>query len=215
MKLYIGNKNYSSWSFRVWLTLKANDIPFEEDLRPFDVENEYADFFEFAPHGKVPVLIDGGETVWESLSILEYLAERFPDKGLWPSDPKIRADARSIAHEMHAGFMPLRAACPMNIRRKIEAVPVDRAVKKDVTRIETTWAERLARHGGPFLYGEQFTIADGMYAPIVNRFEIYELSKHPAVLAYSKTLKAMPAWKDWEAASRKETWVVDIDEVYA
>ncbi|MEM6914403.1 MAG: glutathione S-transferase, partial [Pseudomonadota bacterium] len=127
MKLFIGNKNYSSWSFRVWLTMRVCGIDFAEDLRPFDVENEYADFFEFAPHGKVPVLLDGNETIWETLSILEYLAERFPQSRLWPEDPALRSDARSIANEMHGGFLALRAACPMNMRRKIESVPIDRA----------------------------------------------------------------------------------------
>ncbi|MEO1041405.1 MAG: glutathione S-transferase family protein [Pseudomonadota bacterium] len=215
MKLFIGNKNYSSWSLRVWLTMKVKGIDFDEDLRPFDVDNNYADFFEFAPHGKVPVLLDEGRAVWESLSILEYLAEQFPQAGLWPEDPSQRADARSIANEMHAGFYALRAACPMNIRRKTEAIPVDQTVQKDVTRVEAIWSERLQRHGGPFLYGDQFTIADGMFAPIVNRLEIYELSDHPAVQLYSHSLKSLIPWKEWEAQSRIEAWVVEIDEVYA
>jgi len=215
MKLIIGNKNYSSWSFRVWLTLKVLGIDFEEDLRTFDVENEYADFFEFAPHGKVPVLVDEGHTVWETMAILEYLAEKFPDAALWPDDSLHRAEARSIANEMHAGFLALRAACPMNMRRKIETIPIDRAVKKDIARIEQIWDECLKQHRGPFLFGKRFTIADGMFAPIVNRFAIYELSDHPAVKAYSETLSTLPAWKSWAADSAKEPWVVDIDEVYA
>lgn len=215
MRLIIGNKNYSSWSLRVWLTLKAHNIAFEEDLRTFDVENEYADFFEFAPHGKVPVLIDGDLTIWETLSILEYLAEKFPEAGLWPSDAAARAKARSLSNEMHAGFLALRAACPMNMRRRIEPVPIDRAVKKDIARIEQIWADCLKTYGGPFLFGETFTIADGMFAPIVNRFAIYELSNHTATRAYSDTLTALPAWSEWADASAKEPWVVDIDEVYA
>ncbi|MEO0464609.1 MAG: glutathione S-transferase family protein [Pseudomonadota bacterium] len=215
MKLIIGNKNYSSWSFRVWLTLKVHGIAFEEDLRTFDVENDYADFFEFAPHGKVPVLIDGKLTVWETLAILEYLAEKAPEANLWPADPAVRAKARSICNEMHAGFLALRAACPMNMRRRIEPVPIDGAVKKDVARIEQIWADCLEAHGGPFLFGSTFTIADGMYAPIVNRFAIYELSDHPATRAYSDTLTNLPAWREWAEASAKESWVVDIDEVYA
>jgi len=215
MRLIIGNKNYSSWSFRVWLTLKVHDLAFEEDLRTFDVENEYADFFEFAPHGKVPVLIDGDFTIWETLSILEYLSEKFPEVGLWPSDAAARAKARSISNEMHAGFLALKAACPMNMRRRIEPVPIDRAVKKDIARIEQIWADCLEAHGGPFLFGEAFTIADGMFAPIVNRFAIYELSDHAATRAYSDTLTALPAWSEWAEASAKEPWVVGIDEVYA
>ncbi|MEM6908743.1 MAG: glutathione S-transferase family protein [Pseudomonadota bacterium] len=215
MKLYIGNKNYSSWSLRVWLTMKVCGVPFEEDLRPFDVANNYADFFEFAPHGKVPVLNDAGVTVWETLAILEYLADRFPRNGLWPADPRVKADARSIANEMHGGFMALRGACPMNMRRKIERIAIDEAVRKDIVRIEAIWDERLAAHGGPFLYGKDFTIADGMYAPVVNRLAIYQLSDHPAVRAYSDAITALPAWQEWADASAQEPWVVDIDEVYA
>ncbi|MEM7701548.1 MAG: glutathione S-transferase family protein [Pseudomonadota bacterium] len=215
MRLIIGNKNYSSWSLRVWLTMKVHNIAFEEDLRTFDVESEYADFFEFAPHGKVPVLIDGDLTIWETLSILEYLADKFPEAGLWPNDAAARAKARSISNEMHAGFLALRAACPMNMRRRIEPVPIDRAVKKDIVRIEQIWADCLETYGGPFLFGETFTIADGMFAPIVNRFAIYELSNHAATRAYSDTLTALPAWGEWADASAKEPWVVDIDEVYA
>ncbi len=215
MKLLIGNKNYSSWSLRVWMVMKMHNIEFVEDLRTFDVENEYADFFEFAPHGKVPVLIDDGMTVWETLSILEYLSDKFPTIGLWPQDRGTRAEARSIANEMHGGFFALRSACPMNMRRKIEALPVDRAVRKDVARIEQIWSDCLDRHGGPFLFGEAYSIADGMYAPIVNRLAIYELSEHPAVKRYSDTITQLEPWKEWAQASAQEPWVVDIDEVYA
>lgn len=215
MKLYIGNKNYSSWSFRVWLTLKAKGVAFEEDLRPFDVENEYADYAAFSPTLKVPVLADGEATVWESLSILEYIAETFPNHGLWPAGLEDRAFARSISNEMHAGFLALRAACPMNMRRKVESIPIDRFVKKDIVRIEQIWTECLDTYGGPFLMGPEFTIADGMYAPVVNRFQIYQLSEAPAVAVYTEALTGLPAWIEWAAASEKEPWVVDIDEVYA
>ncbi len=215
MKLYIGNKNYSSWSYRVWLTLKTKNIPFEEELRPFDVENEYADFFEFSPTGKVPVLIDEGQTLWESLAILEYLAEKYPETGLWPKEAEARAHARCIAHEMHGGFMALRAACPMNMRRRIEPITLDKAVKRDVTRVETIWSECLETYGGPFLFGENYTIADGMYAPVVNRLQIYELSSTQAVRRYTETLTSLDAWKEWNTAAHAEEWVVDIDEVYA
>lgn len=215
MKLYIGNKNYSSWSLRVWLTLKMKGIEFEEDLRPFDVENEYADFAEFSPTLKVPVLSDQGRTVWESLAILEYLAERHPDAGLWPSDFGARTHARCLAHEMHAGFMALRAACPMNMRRRSEAIPVGREVRKDVARIEAIWTECLEQYGGPFMFGREFTIVDGMYAPIVNRLAIYMLSDADAVRAYTQVLTGLAPWQAWLKASRAESWVVDIDEVYA
>ncbi|MEZ5920092.1 MAG: glutathione S-transferase family protein [Parvularculaceae bacterium] len=212
MKLYIGNKNYSSWSLRVWLTMKVADIPFQEDLRPFDVENEYADFFEFAPHGKVPVLEHDGGTVFETLAILEYLAELFPGKNLWPEDRTARAQARCISNEMHAGFTALRAACPMNMRRKPGAIELPAGVDKDVRRIEAIWDDCLSRSGGPFLFGE-YSIADGMFAPIVNRLEIYELSDAGATRAFAKAIKSLKPWREWVAASRDEPWVVDIDEV--
>lgn len=213
MKLLIGNKNYSSWSYRVWLTMKVKGIDFEEDLRKFDVENDYADFFEFSPTGKVPVLQHDGNTVYESLAILEYLAELHPEKNLWPESQEKRNEARCIANEMHAGFLALRAACPMNMRRVIGKIDISDAVQKDITRIETIWADCLATNGGPYLFGD-YSIADGMYAPIVNRFQIYELSKSPAVQAYTRTMTALPAWKAWDEASRAEPWVIDIDEVY-
>lgn len=215
MKLFIGNKNYSSWSYRVWLTLKVKGIDFSEDLRPFDVENDYADYAEFSPTLKVPVLLDEDATVWESLSILEYIAEKFPDAGLWPKGRKERAHARSISNEMHAGFLALRAGCPMNMRRKIEPIPLDQAIRKDIARVEQIWTECLEDYGGPFLMGSEFTIADGMFAPVVNRFQIYALSEVPAVTAYSNTLTTLPPWQEWAVASREEPWVVDIDEVYA
>ena len=213
MKLYIGNKNYSSWSLRVWLALKVKKIPFEEDLRPFDVENDYADFFEFSPTGKVPVLRTGNQTIWESLSILEFLAEEFPDRKLWPQDALLRSEARSISHEMHAGFVSLRSACPMNMRRRIESIDVDSAVMKDVRRIEQMWDHCLSESGGPFLYGD-FSIADAMYAPIVNRLEVYELSKADSVANFSNAITSLEPWKDWVESSFGEDWVVDIDEVY-
>ncbi len=213
MKLYIGNKCYSSWSLRVWLALKVKDIPFVEDLRPFDVENDYADFFEFSPTGKVPVLRAGNQTIWESLSILEYLAEEFPDRNLWPHDVSLRSEARSIAHEMHAGFMSLRSACPMNMRRRIESIDVDSAVMKDVHRIEQMWDSCLSASGGPFLYGD-FTIADAMYAPVVNRLGVYELSRAESVVNFSSAITSLGPWKEWVEASFREDWVVDIDEVY-
>ena len=175
--------------------MKMHDIEFEDDLRPFDVENDYADFFEFSPTGKVPVLQDDGHTVFESLAILEYLAERFPGKALWPKDQLDRSDARSISHEMHAGFTALRAACPMNMRRAPSSLSVDDKVIKDVRRIEEIWRQCLDKSGGPFLFGD-FTIADGMYAPIVNRLEIYELSSSQAVKSYTSTIKNLQHWKE-------------------
>ena len=211
MKLYIGNKNYSSWSFRPWLGLRVKDIPFEEVLVPFDMENGNPEFIKFSPTGKVPCLQDGDLTVPESLAILEYAAELFPEKALWPDDIGVRAHARAVSHEMHGGFGSLRNECPMNMRRKHEAIDVSDGVRKDVARIETIWAECLERYGGPFLFGE-FTIADAMFAPVVNRLEIYQLSNSDSVKQYSVAMKSLPAWKEWDNAGRAEPWVVDEDE---
>ncbi len=211
MKLFIGNKNYSSWSFRSWIAMKAKGIEFEEILIPFDDAGGNPKFKEFSPTGKVPTLVDVDLTIWESLAILEYLHDRFPEKGFWPKDQKARALARSVANEMHGGFFGIRNECPMNLRREVRAIEVSDAVRKDVSRIETIWSDCLKTFGGPFLFGE-FSNADAMFAPVVNRLEKYALSSHPAVLAYTAAMKSHPAWKEWEAAALKETWVVPADE---
>lgn len=211
MKLYIGNKNYSSWSFRPWIAMRALGVEFEEELIPFDDAGGNPKFRQFSPTGKVPVLVDGAVKIWESLAILEYLADIFPDRGFWPSDIALRATARALASEMHGGFAALRSECPMNMRRKIGAIEVSAGVLADVQRIEAIWSECLARSGGPFLFGE-FCNADAMYAPVVNRLEIYALSDADAVLAYRAAMKALPAWQEWEAAGRAEPWIVPADE---
>ena len=211
MKLFIGNKNYSSWSFRPWIAMKAKGIEFEEILIPFDDEGGNPEFRKFSPSGKVPVLVDNGLTVWESLAILEYLHDKFPDAGFWPQNIAKRAAARAFASEMHAGFNALRSACPMNMRREIRAIEVGDAVFRDVWRIETLWSECLEKSGGPFLFGD-FCNADAMYAPVVNRLEKYALTQAPAALAYTSAMKAHPAWLEWEKAALAETWIVPADE---
>jgi len=212
VKLLIGNKNYSSWSLRVWIALKVKEFDFVTDLRPFASASDFQDFFEFSPTGKVPVLQHKGRTIWESLAILEYLAEQFPAAMLWPVDVDQRTEARCISHEMHAGFSALRTCCPMNMRRPPSAIVVSSVVEKDVSRIETIWQGCLEAYGGPFLFGE-FSIADAMYAPVVNRLQIYQLSDTEAVQRYTAAMTELPAWRDWVADSRAETWVVDMDEV--
>lgn len=211
MKLYIGNKKYSSWSFRPWIGLRLKNIEFEEILVPFEMATDNAHFEDFSPTGKVPCLIDGDVTVWESLAILEYLAEKFPEKQLWPAETGARAVARAISTEMLGGFMALRSACPMNMDRNIAALEVSDQVDKDVKRIEEIWNNCLQKSGGPFLFGE-FCNADAMYAPVVNRLEIYKLSAADAVQRYSDTMKSTDAWQEWEQAGRSETWIVDEDE---
>ncbi len=210
-ELIIGNKNYSSWSFRPWLAMKVKEIPFKETLSPFDEANDSAHFLAFSPTKKVPVLKHGDTTVWESLAILEYLADLFPEQGFWPQDRVARAWARAVSNEMHAGFADLRIECSMNMRREVRAIQVSDAVRRDVARIETIWAECLAASGGPFLFGE-FSNADAMYAPVVNRLHRYELSRTSAVLAYSEAMTALPAWQEWEAAGKAEPWIVEADE---
>lgn len=209
--LYVGNKNYSSWSLRPWLALKGCGVPFSDVVIPFDFPNGNPRFRELSPTGRVPVLHHGDVRVWESLAIIEYAAELFPDAGLWPSDRTDRAMARSISMEMLAGFRALRGACPMNIRRPVGAITLPDGVVEDVARIETIWAQALAKSGGPFLFGD-FTAADAMFAPVVNRLEIYALTRDPVSLAYMAAVKAHPAFIAWQTDALAETWIVPEDE---
>ncbi len=212
LHLIIANKNYSSWSFRPWLAMAASGIAFNETVAPFDEANHNRHFLEFSPSKKVPVLQHGDLTLWESLAIMEYVADLHPGKGLWPAHIQERGKARAVSHEMHGGFGALRAECPMNMRRKIGEIAVSDAVRADVARIETIWVECLEASGGPFLFGS-FSNADAMYAPVVNRFEVYALSSAPHVEAYSRAMKALPAWQEWDEAARAEPWVVEEEEV--
>ncbi|TCQ25025.1 glutathione S-transferase family protein [Rhizobium sp. PP-CC-3G-465] len=209
--LYVGNKNYSSWSLRPWLALKGCGVPFTDVVIPFDFPNGNPRFREISPTGRVPVLHHGAVPVWESLAIIEYAAELFPEAGLWPEDLVDRAVARSISMEMLAGFRALRGACPMNIRRPVGAIALPKGVMEDVARIETIWAQALAKSGGPFLFG-RFTAADAMFAPVVNRLEIYALTQDPVSLAYMAAVKAHPAFLAWQTDALAETWIVPEDE---
>ncbi|UPA24276.1 glutathione S-transferase family protein [Shinella oryzae] len=209
--LYIGNKNYSSWSLRPWIAMEAAGVPFTDEVIPFDFPAGNPKFKAISPTGRVPVLHHGDVRVWESLAIIEYVAELFPDKGIWPKDAGARAEARAISMEMLSGFRALRNACPMNIRRAPRAIALPDGVTDDVARIETIWKEALARSGGPFLFGA-FSAADAMYAPVVNRLETYRLTQDDAVLAYIARVKAHPAWQKWQAAALAEPWIVPEDE---
>ena len=221
LTLYIANKNYSSWSFRPWIAMKAKSIDFTEHLSPFDEATGHAHFIEFSPTKKVPALKveeEGREpvTLCESLAIIEAIADLFPDAGLWPEDRMERAMARAYASEMHGGFFGLRGSCPMNMRRQASALDLDpysaAAVVKNVERIEQIWSECLERSGGPFLFGS-FGAVDAMYAPVVNRLEKYLLSNSETVRAYRDAMKALPAWQEWERAAIAEPWIVEEDEV--
>lgn len=209
--LYIGNKNYSSWSMRPWLALTGCGIPFREVLIPFEMKAGNPKYRSLSPVGRVPVLHHGNVKVWESLAIIEYVAELFPDAGLWPKMAAERALARSISMEMLSGFQALRGSCPMNIRRKPGKIALPEGVAANIDRIETIWRDCRRQSGGPFLFGA-FTAADAMFAPVVNRFEVYELVSAPDTLDYMNAMKAHPAWREWQNAALQETWYVEEDE---
>ena len=205
LTLYIGNKNYSSWSMRPWVLLRQADIAFEEVTIRFDSFDAGSAFRQQADSlgaaGKVPVLDDDGLRVWDTLAIAEYLAERFPEKHLWPQDAKARARARSVSAEMHSGFGALRSACPMNIEADLAETGAliwrdQSAVRGDVARIVSLWQALLAEHGGPMLFGE-FSIADAFYAPVCMRLLRYALPVPPDVAAYMSRLVALPGVKAW------------------
>lgn len=211
LTLYIGNKNYSSWSFRPWIALTAAGIAFEEVLIPFDFAAGNPRFREVSPTGCVPVLHHGSVRVWESLAIIEYAAELFPDKHLWPQAAEDRAVARSISMEMLSGFRALRGACPMNFRRPKGRIDLPEGVETDVARITTIWKQCREKSGGPFLFGD-FSAADAMFAPVVNRLDVYDLVTEKETAAYMSAVQSHPAWLKWRDAALGETWVVAEDE---
>jgi glutathione S-transferase len=218
LTLIIGNKNYSSWSFRPWIAMKAAAIPFEEVVISLDAEDFKTRLSKLSGTGKVPVLLDGGTAIWESLAILEYLAEQFPAAKLWPAEPVARAHARTVAAEMHAGFVPLRRACPMNMWRPVRPRELDDEARANARRIDVLWTDCRARFGngsaspGPFLFGA-YGAADAMYAPVVSRFHTYDVEVGEASRAYMRAVMALPAWAEWHAAALKEPWVLPQDEV--
>jgi glutathione S-transferase len=214
LRLIIGNKNYSSWSLRPWIAMKVAGIAFEETVISLDAADFKQQIAKVSPAGKVPVLVDGDVYVWESLAILEYLAEKFPGAKLWPAETSARAHARVLAAEMHAGFASLRRHCPMNISRAVKRRELAPEVAADVRRIETMWTECRARFGtsGPFLFGA-FSAADAMYAPVVSRFHTYGIQMNRAADAYMQAVMALPAWAEWAAAARQEAWVLARCEV--
>jgi glutathione S-transferase len=214
LTLVIGNKNYSSWSLRPWIAMKVAGIPFAEEVISLDATDFHERVRKISGTGKVPALADGETHVWESLAILEYLAEKYPQAGLWPADARARAHARSIAAEMHAGFTPLRRHYPMNVWRPIKRREPVAEVVDHVRRIDTMWTDCRTRfgEGGPFLFGA-FGAADAMYAPVVSRFHTYEVDVSPVARAYMAAVMALPAWAEWYAAALQEPWVLPSDEV--
>ena len=211
-KLYVGNKNYSSWSMRPWVALKAAGVDFEDEVVRFDFPAGNPDIKALSEGGTVPVLEHEGLRLWESLAIVEYVAELFPEKPLWPADRKQRALARAYCSEMATGFRALRNAAPMNLRYPRKKLAVGDDVKANIRRIEQIWHRNVEDSGGPFLFGE-FSAADAFFAPVVARFDSYLLVDHPSTLAYMKAVQTHPAVQAWAADAAKETWVVPEDEL--
>ncbi|MFP1891802.1 glutathione S-transferase family protein [Lonsdalea quercina] len=203
-QLYIANKNYSSWSLRPWVLLQELDIPFEETLVPFSPGITQPAFKTFSPSGKVPCLVDGELTVWDSLAIVEYLAERH--EGVWPEDAAARAWARCAAAEMHSGFSTLREVCEMNCGIRVKLHEFTPALQRDIERLNQLWEEGLTRFKGPFLAGAQFSAVDAFYAPVVFRIQTYGLPLTPLAAEYYTTLLALPALQEWQEQARLEPW---------
>lgn len=201
--LYIANKNYSSWSLRPWVLLKALGIAFEERFVPFLEGETYEAFRKFSPTGLVPCLVDGDVTVWDSLAITEYVAEDHPN--VWPADRAARAWARSAAAEMHSGFFALRNICGMNVGLRVTLNEVSPALARDQARIEELWSEGLKRFGGPFLTGERFTAVDAFFCPVAFRIQTYGLDVGPEAKAYAERLLNLPAMQQWYAEGIAET----------
>jgi glutathione S-transferase len=211
LQLVIGNKNYSSWSMRPWLALRANHIAFEEVFIPlYTGEADKKRILSFTHSGKVPALIDGDVTIWDSLAIIEYLAEKFPEALIWPEDRARRAHARSISAEMHSGFMALRNECGMNLHRPVGAIELSADARANIARIEQIWIECRERYGksGPFLFGA-FGGADAMFAPVVHRFRTYAIEVGPGARDYMNTMMALPAFQEWTQAGLAETLLIE------
>jgi glutathione S-transferase len=219
MQIVIGNKNYSSWSMRPWVLAREAGIAFEEVQLKFDESNgglTVAGIERYKVAGKVPVLIVDGEPVWDSLAICETLAERFPEKQLWPADPRARQVARSICAEMHSGFQAMRGKMPMNIRKRYPGKGMTPESRRDIDRIVAIWTSCRERFGreGPLLFG-RFCVADAYYAPVVMRFQTYEVALPPVARTYCDAVLALRGVRDWIDGARRETEFVAEDEPYA
>jgi len=202
--LHIANKNYSSWSLRPWVLLRALGIPFDEVVHPFADTGNRDEFLRFSPTAKVPCLVDGQQTVWDSLAITEYLAETHPQ--VWPRDTPARAWARCASAEMHSGFGALRNECSMSCGQRVQLHRSSENLKQDLARIDELWCEGLRLFGGPFLAGSLFTAVDAFFAPVVFRVQSYQLSLSPAARAYQQRMVELPAMCEWYDAAISETW---------
>lgn len=214
LKLLIANKNYSSWSLRAWLALRGAGIEFEERLLPFLSPEFEAAFEGLSAPRRVPLLLDGTDAVWDSLAIIEHVAERYPDRPVWPTDRAARMMARSICAEMHAGFQSLRGHMPMNLWRPPEPRAYEEAVAADIARVTDIWREARSRFGGegPFLFG-RFSAADAYYAPVATRLRTYQVPLDDVSAAYVAAIHAQPDFVAWRTEALKEPWVDARDEV--
>ncbi|MBL8642508.1 MAG: glutathione S-transferase family protein [Rhodospirillaceae bacterium] len=210
LHLILGNKAYSSWSMRPWFAMKVQGLTFKETVLPLFEPETVPAIKKFSGAGKVPVLIHGGITVWDSLAILEYLADAFFDKAWWPTDPHARAVARAVSAEMHSGFQPLRQNMGMNVRKSYPGKGLNAEVQENIDRIQSLWGECRAKFGagGPFLFGA-FSNADAMYAPVVTRFKTYGVKLNSVSQAYCDAVMALPAMKQWYAEAAQEKWVIE------
>lgn len=209
LKLVIGNKNYSSWSMRAWLLLRQYRIEFEEVQIPLRQSDSLDRKLAYSPAGKVPILLDGNMRIWDSLAIVEHVAERFPEKTLWPADEEARALARSVSAEMHSGFANLRASMPLNCRARHLGVGRGTSVQEDIARICAIWRECRERYGtaGEFLFGK-FTAADVMFAPVASRFQTYGVELDRVEAEYAQAILALPAVREWLKDAHKEPWSI-------
>jgi glutathione S-transferase len=214
LTLVIANKAYSSWSFRPWILMRYFGIAFDEIVIPLALENTREEILRVSPSGKCPALHDGEITVWDSLAIIEYLAEIHPEKPLWPKPRGAQAQARSLAAEMHSGFMGLRQLLPMNMRRAVKRLPLTPEASADVVRLEQAFVQARKQFGQdkPFLFGD-FSAADAMFAPVVNRLHVYDVPVTPATRAYMDAMMALPAWQEWSAQAKAEPWNIGKYEI--
>ncbi len=211
--LIIGNKNYSSWSLRPWVLMKMLEMPFEERLERFQGPDNYDRFRQFSPSGKVPCLIEDGVTIWDSLAVVERLAEI--DTRVWPETLAARAFARSVACEIHSGFMALRTACPMICRTQFKFQSASAEVDRDLVRLDELLQQGLENFGGPFLTGDRFTAADAFLCPIAVRVSGFQLHLSSSSLNYCKTLLALEPMQRWILEAKAEPWVDDLEEMAA
>jgi glutathione S-transferase len=214
LTLVIGNKVFSSWSLRPWFAMTRVGLPFEEIVIPLDKPDTKRQIAEHSKSGRVPVLYHGKLKIWDSLAILEYLAESFPEKKLWPSGQTARAMARSVSNEMHSGFSALRNECAMNLRRSRVPTQLSDAAKADISRVETIWRDCRQKHGksGKYLFG-RFSIADAMFAPVVTRFDSYAIPVEKDTRNYMDAILTTEAFQSWKEAALKETWDLPETEV--